>query len=95
MMSKAIMKRNEDGKATISYNAMLAAEPLALYINHSSNELSLALSDGHMLDLGKFAECPELLSLLGMHEVTIESEYGGLWAAGYRVGVRHNANVAA
>lgn len=89
------MKCNEDGKATISFNSILAAEPLALYINDDSHELSLALSDGQMFSLGKFAACPELLSLLGMPEVTIESECDGLWAAGYRVGVRHSTNIAA
>lgn len=94
-MCKAIMKRNEYGKATISCNAMLDADPLALYINRASNELSLALSNGNVINLGKFAECPELLSLLGMHEVTIESECDGMWAAGYQVGVRYHEDAAA
>ncbi|MGB4101108.1 MAG: hypothetical protein WBK91_04295 [Alphaproteobacteria bacterium] len=94
-MDNVIMKRHEDGKATISFTTMLTAEPLALYVNGNSHELSLALSDGGRLPLGKFVECPEILALLGMAEVTIESVYGGFLAAGYRVGIRHSTDIAA
>ncbi len=88
-MIKATVKQNEFGKPMISYDKLLDAEPLALYVNHMSREITLSLSNGHVISLGHFASSPELSALLAMHEVTIESKYGGLLAAGYSVGIHH------
>lgn len=91
-MGKAIVKKNEFGKPIISCHYLLADEPVALYVNRESREFSLSLTNGSIVSLGTPANCPELLSLLlSMHEITIESECGGLLAAGYHVGVREQS----